>query len=96
VGDFFSFHRMLTPAIIQVVFWILVAVNVLIGLWLLTSGEGATAVLGLVYLVLGPLVVRVYCELVIVIFRIHSTLVEIRDTGLTGGPAPPAASPGDA
>jgi hypothetical protein len=96
VGDFFSFDRMLTPTLIQIVFWIGVALSVLIGLVILLSAEGGAALLGLLYIVFGPLVVRVYCELVIVIFRIHTTLVEIRDGGPGRAPAPPATSPGDA
>jgi hypothetical protein len=33
---------------------------------------------GLAYIFLGPLVLRVYAELLIVIFRIHDTLKEIK------------------
>jgi len=31
-------------------------------------------VLGLIYLIVGPLFVRVYCELLIVIFKMNDTL----------------------
>lgn len=94
MGGFFSFDRMLTPALIQVVFWIGVALSVLVGLVFIFSASGSGAIFGLLYIVLGPLVVRVWCELVIVIFRIHSTLAEIRDLGLARPEAPATAAVG--
>ncbi len=71
--DFLSFRRMITPIIIQIVFWIGVIVCVLVGLGILTY----SAVAGLLVILLGPLVVRLYCELMIVIFRISETLTDI-------------------
>ena len=90
MGDFFSFRRMITPVIIQVIFWIFTAVAVIGGLVLLFRGGGAT-VAGLLWIVVGPLIARVYCELLIVIFRINSTLTDIRAN--TQPPAPTAAPP---
>lgn len=77
MGDFFSFRRMITPVIIQVLFWIFVAVAVIGGLALLFKGGSGTLV-GLLWLVTGPLIARVYCELIIVVFRINETLTDIR------------------
>jgi Domain of unknown function (DUF4282) len=74
VGDFFSFDRMITPAIIKVVFWIGLVLSVLGGLAFLLAGSGGAKLLGLFYLILGPLFVRVYCELLIVIFKMNDTL----------------------
>ena len=49
---------------------------------LLGEGSGWLAIGGgLLYMVLGPILVRVYCELLILAFRIYDTLVEIRDQG---------------
>ena len=74
VGDFFSFDRMITPAIIKVLFWIGLAFSVLGGLGFLVAASGGAKVLGLIYLIVGPLFVRVYCELLIVIFKMTDTL----------------------
>ena len=86
MGDFLTFRRMITPVLIQVVYWILTVVVVVVGLNLLRGG-GQTArtigfgpaqrVLGLLILVIGPLVVRVYAELLILFFRMNETLTEI-------------------
>lgn len=93
MGDFFSFRRMITPVIIQTLFWIFTAVAVLGGLVLLFKGGGATA-LGLIWIVVGPLIARVYCEILIVIFRINETLTDIRaNTRPAGVVEPPAAPP---
>jgi hypothetical protein len=84
--DFLTFKKMITPTIIQILFWILAGLAIILGLAGIVSGAtsnfgGGTQVLGgLVMLVLGPLAVRVYCEILIVIFRMNQTLVEIRDS----------------
>lgn len=70
-SDFFSFRQMVTPVIIQVLFWLGVAVSVIGGL---AAIAGDAPVLGLIWILVGPLIVRVYCELLIVVFRIHDSL----------------------
>jgi len=86
MSDFFSFRRMITPVIIQVLFWIFTAIAVIGGLALLFRGGSGTA-LGLVWILVGPLIARVYCEILIVVFRINETLTDIRDNT-----APPQSS----
>ena len=74
-GDFFSFRTMITPIIIQVIFWLGVAACVIMGLGAVMGGRG---LYGLALIVVGPIVVRVECELLILLFRIHDALQEIR------------------
>ena len=74
-GDFFSFRTMITPIIIQVIFWLGVVGCVIMGLGSLVGGR---ALYGLVLLVVGPIIVRIECELLILLFRIHDALQEIR------------------
>lgn len=82
--DFASFDNMLTPTIIKILFWLGVVLSMLFGLVMifqgLTSsfGGGVTVFIGLLWLVLGPVATRIYCELLIVIFKIHENLVGIR------------------
>lgn len=90
--DFLTFRKMFTPVIIQVIFWIGVAACVIGGLILIVAGVGArfgtgAQVLGGFLLVfLGPLVVRIHCELLIVFFRILDELGKLReDLADTGG-----------
>jgi len=84
VKDFFSFDKMITPLLINIFFWIGIAVSLLTGLGIIVSGlaspfgGGAMVFTGLMILVLGPLAARVYCELLIVIFKIHDSLQVIK------------------
>jgi hypothetical protein len=104
MNDYLSFRRMITPIIIQVIFWIGVALTILAALAVLVRGftgvhvSFATIFGGLigaaVTLVVGIIAVRVWCEILIVFFRINETLTDIRE-GLVGPrpPAPPTAAP---
>jgi thiamine transporter ThiT len=81
--DFMSFDKMLTPSIIKIIYWIGVVVVVLMGLTTLLGalrfGSLYGFLMGLLWLVLGPILVRVYCELMIVLFNIYGALRDIRD-----------------
>lgn len=83
--EFLSFRKFITPVFIQVIFWIGVAVSVLAGLGMMIGGAnmayggGGTALGGLLTLIIGPLMVRIYCELLIVLFRILDRLTEISE-----------------
>ena len=85
VDDFVKFRKMITPAIIQVLFWVGAAASVLSGLFIMASsfgryGGGAATFLGGIFMiVLGPVVVRIYCELLILFFRMNETLTEIKN-----------------
>ncbi len=87
--DFVTFRRMVTPIIIQILFWIGVVVVLIGGIIAffggLISGIGDGdvgaifgALLGAPLLtIVGLLLVRLYSELLIVIFRINDTLTDI-------------------
>ncbi len=92
-GDFLTFRRMITPYLIQVLFWVGVALSVLAGCAVLFSGitgagiagrrDGVGAIIGAICLsplvvILGILASRIYAELLIVVFRINETLTDIR------------------
>ena len=57
-----------------------------------TSGSGGFFV-GLLIIVIGPIMWRVYCELLIVIFKIHSELVAIREASGPQGQGFPVIPP---
>jgi len=91
-SEFISFRKMITPTIIQIVFWIGVVGSVLAGLFSIVSGlsafgGGAAVLTGLVMIIVGPVAVRVYCELIILAFRSYETLVQIRDGQSKGASA---------
>lgn len=80
--DFLTFRKMITPIIIQIIFWLGVVGVVITGLVMLFNGAVGN---GLLMILLGPIAVRLYCELLIVFFRINDNLREINEkTGRMG------------
>ena len=85
MGDFLAFRKMITPTVIQVIFWLGVVGCVIMGLSVLSQGETLAFVapgvsptlIAILILVLGPLVIRIYCELLMVLFRIYESLRNI-------------------
>ncbi len=84
--EFLKFRKMITPAIIQVLFWVGVAVCVIAGLVTMAysfdsySGGVGVFLSGLLMLLLGPVIVRIYCELLILFFRMNENLTEIKNS----------------
>jgi hypothetical protein len=71
--DFLRFKQFITPAVMPVVFWVGVAIAVIMGIVTIVDGARIGAarlvVTGLVTLLAGPLFVRILCELVMTFFR---------------------------
>jgi hypothetical protein len=76
VGAYLSFRKMITPIFIQVIFWVLVAFLVILGLVQIANDA---PVEGILLIVLGPLGARIYAEILIVIFRINENVAALRD-----------------
>jgi hypothetical protein len=76
MGDFLNFNKMITPTIIKFIFWVGSGFSVLAGLILLFQG-GMESFFGLVVMVVGPFMTRIYCELLIVLFKMHEALQTI-------------------
>jgi len=76
---------MITPIIIQIIFWVGVVLCIIGGIVFIVIGAasryggGVQVLMGLLYLLLGPFVVRIYCEILILFFRINETLTEIKN-----------------
>jgi hypothetical protein len=84
--DFLSFRRMITPVIIQIIFWLYVAFFVIGGFVVMFSGSRGSGVLpGIGMVLLGPVVARIFCEILIIMFRMNETLTDIR-AALRGQP----------
>ncbi len=82
--SFFSFDRMITPSIIKLIFILGITATTLMGLVSIimglksSFGGGVQVLTGLLTLVLGPVLVRINCELMIVLFKIHEALEGIK------------------
>jgi hypothetical protein len=85
MGEYLSFKKLITPTLVQVLFWISVAGNTIAALFY--SGGFFE---GLFRLIIGPILIRVFCEGLIVIFEINNTLTEIRDHQRATISPPPA------
>ena len=87
--EYLSFRKMITPVFIQVIFWLAVAIIVIAAIVQMSNGNVGT---GLATLIVGPLIARIYAEILIVLFRMNDSLSDIRAAKVAG--AAPAASPG--
>jgi len=88
--QFISFDKMITPTIIKILFWIGVALSGLFAIILIFTGLGQMfsgfgegfygflmVLLGLASFVVGTLMSRIYCELLIVVFKMQEALSSI-------------------
>ncbi|MCP1728185.1 hypothetical protein J2T60_002185 [Natronospira proteinivora] len=71
--EYLTFKKMITPAFIQIIFWIGVAGIVIAGLLAMDQSVFG----GLLGIVVGLLVWRIYCELMLILFKIYERLGEI-------------------
>jgi hypothetical protein len=83
MNDYLNFRKMITPLIIQIIFWVGVAACLISGLIQIAGGfgrygNGGLIFMGLLTIILGPIVIRIYCELIILLFRIYDTLVDLK------------------
>jgi len=76
--DLLSLNRMITPVFIHVIYWIGIAAVLLAGFGVIAGGGGILK--GLLAMVVGVIVVRVGCEVLIVLFRINDNLAAIRNS----------------
>lgn len=85
MGKFLKFDRMMTPIIIKTIFWLGVLFSIIAGLFMigygiLSSNAGfPQMIIGVIILFLGPFVIRINCEMLIVFFKMQESLVDIRE-----------------
>jgi len=74
--DILSFKKMITPLFIEAIFYLGVLFVVAGGLIALFHHLYVT---GIFMIIICPIIIRIFCELMILMFRIYDRLVEIRD-----------------
>ncbi len=78
MGDFLRFETMITPILIQVIFWLSVVFCIVVGIIVMVvSDEGNARLGGLVLFIFGPIIARIYAEVLIVVFRMNDHLRHI-------------------
>jgi hypothetical protein len=75
IRDVFFFDKMLTPTVIAVVYW-LALIGVVVGGIVVMISQSFFG--GLLTIVFGALFARIWCELIIVLFKVNDALQEIR------------------
>lgn len=73
------FDSMFTPKVISVLYWILSFATIVVGLFNLVDAEGVQFWMTLFGIPLTLIGIRVWCELVIILFKIHGNLQKIAD-----------------
>lgn len=76
--DLFVFDAMLTPKIITFVYWLFLFACVISGFGTMFAGS---VLMGLGIIIGGSILSRIYCELMIVLFKIHENIKKLADAG---------------
>ncbi|MBS1950995.1 MAG: DUF4282 domain-containing protein [Bacteroidetes bacterium] len=77
------FDSMITPKIITFIYWLLLLADVSYGINTMFSGyDGFTItkfIVGLGYAIIGAIGIRIWCELMIVVFKINENLQNLKN-----------------
>lgn len=83
--DMLNFNQMLSPLLIRVLYYVglsligLYSLVLIAGGFNMPNGLGAgITLMGVLYLLIGPIVLRIFCELGLAIFAINENSGEIR------------------
>jgi hypothetical protein len=81
MNEYLTFDKFITPVIIQILFWLGLAGIVIFSLLAIANGGSQGALSGLLMLLIGPIIWRVYMEIILIMFKIHGELYLIRKQG---------------
>lgn len=76
MNDLLTLDKMLTPKFITVIYWLSLVVWFLSGLF--TIFAAGSLLYGILIIIFGAVGSRIYCELMIVMFRMNEALQDIR------------------
>ena len=82
LGRLLSFDKMIAGAVVKILYYIGLVAILVLGVWRffasLFGGDFGTALMALIGIPIGILILRVICEIYIVIFRISDNLAALR------------------
>jgi len=90
--DMLSFDKMITPIVVKVIYYLLLIVVIISAVISMFRGGFANFIGGIIMLIIGPILVRMYCELMILFFRIYDKLKSINEA-LESQTAEPVQAP---
>lgn len=75
--DYLFFRKLLLPQYVFVLFWILVGLSFLSGVFSIITGTGVGILNGILTWIIGPILSRFVCELIVAAFRMLERLENI-------------------
>lgn len=75
--DFILFRKMMTPFVIQLFFWFITLVCVIGGIYNFVHHQVAH---GLQIILIGPILARMFCEFLLIFFRLNQTLTDLKNS----------------
>ena len=76
MNEFLNYKTMVTPGILKILSYVGMVIAVIVGL---VTAFSADLLTGIGMTILGPVVVRIYAELMLVVFEIHNELKKLND-----------------
>lgn len=79
IGDYLAFRKIITPSLIQIVFWLMEAFSLVYWIFMIVMARFTAwgVIMNLLGLVVSAILIRVFLEIIIVIFRIQETTASI-------------------
>ena len=74
--NFLYFRTMITPIIVQVLFWMVALICIVVGAFDFFHGKYRY---GIEVIIFGPLIARIGAELIMLFFQMNESLGQIRD-----------------
>lgn len=75
--DYLFFRKLLLPQYVFILFWILVGLSFLSGVFSIITGTGVGILNGILTWLIGPILARFVCELIVAAFRMLERLENI-------------------
>jgi len=79
VRNILFFDSMLTPKIITLVYWLLLGAALVSGLGMMFAGGIGSFFMGILTMLAGAVGARIWCELLIVLFKINENMKKFAD-----------------
>lgn len=77
MNDLLFFDKMVTPKIITVVYWLMLASTIVSAFSAIFGTYGAGFVAGIIILISGFIFARIFCEVLVVLFKINENMQKI-------------------
>ena len=78
-SSIFLLNNMLTPKIITLIYWLASLISIAVGIFIIGGGNDKGPAVGLGIMIGGVISARLWCELWVVIFKIHQNIKKIAD-----------------